>query len=353
LKIDSFFDWLKQGIDIREALQSVITLALALGVGGVIILISGFDPIYAYIKLFQGAFVGLPAITATLARATPIIFTGLALSIGFLVNAANLGAEGQMYLGAFLAFLGGFLFRLPSPLHILLSLSLGIAGGVVWAVIPTILKAKRGVNEIVTTMMMNGIALLLTDYLTLRHFLDPSASVVGATPFIHDSASLIRIIPRTSLSLAFILSILCVVGVYYLLKRTSVGYNIRVVGLNPKAAEYGGISVTKIWALGMLISGGLSGLAGAGITLGTYRRFLIRFSPGYGLPDGIVVSLIGRRNPIGVMLAGIFIAALYTGSINMRLATQIPKELVLVMIGLITVFMAIPEFWRMIKKWWK
>ena len=350
-KLKKILKWGKSGLELQGILQSILALASALVVSGIILLLSGYDPINAYITLFEGAFGSLYTTSATLARATPIIFTGLALSVGFLVNALNLGAEGQLYLGAFFAFLGGYLVAIPTPIHILLALIMGALGGVLWVILPTILRINRGVNEIVTTIMMNGVGLLLTDYLTLDHFLDPSASVIGATPFIHNTASLVRIIPGTSLSVAFLIGIVCVIAVYYILKRTSLGYNIRVVGLNPKAAEYGGISVNKTWTIGMLISGALAGLGGAGVTLGTYRRFLNRFSPGYGLPDGIVVALIGRRNPIGVVLASIFVGALYTGSINMRLKTHIPKELVLATIGIITVFMAIPEFWGIFKRW--
>jgi len=339
-------------IEIQEITQSIIAFVLALVVSGIIILLSGYNPIIAYISLFQGAFGDFYSIAATLARATPIIFTGLAMTFAFLVNAANLGVEGQLYMGAFFAFLGGYLFQLPALFHIILALLMGALGGVLWSILPTVLKVKRGVHEIVTTMMMNGIAIFFTNYLTLYHFLDPSASIVGATDFIHDTAVLIRIIPGTSLSMAFIVALIFAFFAYYLIKRTNWGYKIRAVGLNPKAAEYGGVSVSKIWSLGMLISGAFAGLGGAGVTLGLYRRFLVRFSPGYGLPDGIVVALIGRRNPIGVILAGILIGALYTGSINMRLATSIPKELVLVIIGIITIFMAIPELWRIIKKWW-
>jgi len=343
--------WTLADIDLGQIYLSIFSLIFALLAGAVILIVSGYDPIFAYITLFQGAFGNLFAISAMLARATPIIFTGLALSISFLVNAVNLGAEGQLYLGAFFAFLGGYVFHLPPGLHVIVAIIMSAIGELLWTVLPTILKIKRGVHEIVTTMMMNGIALLLTDYLTLYHYIDPNASIIGATHFIDDTAVLGRIIPGTSLSFAFPLGLLFVIGVYYLLKRTNIGYNIRVVGLNPKAAAYGGIAVNSIWSLGMLISGALAGIGGAGVTLGVYRRFLVRFSPGYGLPDGIVVALIGRRNPIGVVLASIFVGALYTGSINMRLQTQIPKELALVLIGIITIFMALPEFWRMIQKW--
>ncbi len=349
-KKTEFFKLGQIQIKTQEITQSIVALILALIVSGIIILLSGYNPIIAYISLFEGAFGSLYSIAATLSRATPIIFTGLAMTFAFLVNATNLGAEGQLYMGAFFAFLAGYLIQLPAIFHIILSLLIGALGGVLWSILPTVLKVKRGVHEIVTTMMMNGIAILLTDYLTLHHFLDPTASLSGATDFIHDSSVLIRI-PGTSLSMAFIVALITAIIAYYLLKRTSLGYKIRAVGLNPKAAKYAGISVSKIWSLGMIISGAFAGLGGAGVTLGFYRRFLVRFSPGYGLPDGIVVALIGRKNPIGVILAGILVGALYTGSINMRLATSIPKELVFVIMGIITIFMAIPELWRLIKKW--
>lgn len=349
-KFSEILESIRKEVPVREVFQSLLATGLALAAGGIIILISGYDPIFAYITLFRGAFGSVYSLCGTLARATPIIFTGLAMTVAFLVNAANLGAEGQLYLGAFFAFLCGYLISVPAPLHVPLALLMGALGGVLWAALPALLKVKRGVHEIVTTMMMNGIAVLLTDYLTMHQFLDPAALILGATPFIYETAVLPRIVHGTSLSASFIIGLICVIGVYYLLKRTSLGYEIRVVGLNPKAAEYGGISVSKVWLLGMLMSGALAGLAGAGVTMGTYRRFLVRFSTGYGLPDGIVVALIGRRNPIGVVLAGIFIGALYTGSIYMRLATHIPKELVLAMMGIIIVFVAIPEIWRIIKR---
>jgi len=335
-------------IDISMLMQSLLAVALGFIAGGIMVAAAGYSPVVAYGVLLKGAFGDVDSIAETLAQATPLILTGLGVAVAFLEGCFNIGAEGQLFIGAFLAFLGGYLIAMPAPIHIPFVILMAIIGGAGWAILPAILKVKRGAHEVVTTIMMNWIAMLLTSYLTLYHFLEPTASI-PETPIINSSAVLPIIVPRTGLSASFLVALICVFVVYYMLKRMPLGYEIRAVGLNPTAAEYGGIAVSKVWVIGMLISGALCGIGGAGVTLGTYRRFVDRFSPGYGF-DGIAVALIGRNNPVGALLAAIFIGALYSGSVYMRLVTHMPKELVMAIEGIIIIFAAIPEATRLIRK---
>jgi len=334
-------------IDISVLTQSLLAVALGFVAGGIMIAAAGYSPVVAYGVLLKGAFGDFDSIAETLAQATPLILTGLGVAVAFLEGCFNIGAEGQLFMGAFLAFLGGYLIAMPAPIHIPFVILMGIIGGAGWAILPAILKVKRGAHEVVTTIMMNWIGILLTSYLTLYHFLEPTASI-PETPIINSSAVLPIIVPRTGLSASFLVALICVLVIYYMLKKMPLGYNIRAVGLNPSAAEYGGIAVSRVWVTGMLISGALCGLGGAGVTLGSYRRFVDRFSPGYGF-DGIAVALIGRNNPIGALLAAIFIGALYSGSVYMRLITHMPKELVMAIEGIIIVFAAIPEATRLVR----
>jgi len=327
---------------ITEEFPRVIPSLGAIGLGffvtGVLLFFFGYNPIQAYATLFEGAFSDIYSVCSTLNQATPLIFTGLAIVVAFSANVSNLGGEGQMYLGAFFAFLMGYGVSLPPVIHIPLTLLAGALGGALWSLPPIFLKAW-GINEIVTTLMMNEIATLLTSYLTIYFFLEPTA-LMPETYRIKDTAVLPTMLPRTSLSWALVVGLACVAIVYYIVSRTSLGYKIRAVGLSPKAAEYGGISVKRTWVIAMLLSGALAGLAGSGITMGLYGRFIPGFSPGYGF-KGIVVALTGLVTPIGALFAAIFFGAIRSGSISMRLTTGIPKEIGGAMEGLILVFVSI------------
>ncbi len=322
-------------------LQSLIAIAIGFSAGAIMISIAGYSVVESYSAMFQGAFGGSYEIATTLARSTPLIFTGLAFAIAIWVAAFNIGAEGQLYAGAFSAFLVGYLIELPAPIHLPLCLIAAMVGGGFLGYIPGVLKVKRGAHEVVTTIMLNWIMLWLTDYLVAHPFNDPTGSLNQTWP-IKPSAAIPKLLSGTRLYYTIFIALICSIALYFIFERTKLGYEMRAVGLNPRASEFGGISPSRTFVTAMTLSGAVAGLAGAGMVLGTYGRVIERFSPGHGF-DGIAVALIGRNHPIGAIFGAVFIGFLYTGSLQMRLITHMPKELVVAIEGIIIIFAAIPQ----------
>jgi len=325
---------------IKGVLPEVIAISVAFLVGAVILLITGYSPLSAYWSLFMGAFGDKFGIGQTLTQATPIIFTGLAFTFAFRSGLFNIGTEGQFLVGAFFAALAGISFKnLPFFIHIPLALLAGIVGGCLWGLIPAVLKAKLGAHEVITTMMLSYVALYVTGYMVNYPFKAPGW--VAQTVVIESSAELPRILPPTQLSVSLFIGLLCAWVVYYLLWKTTIGYEIRAVGFNPPAAESGGISISTRMILALVISGGIAGLGGAGEVLGVHRRFIEGFSPGYGW-DGIAVALVGRLHPVGVALASILFGALRAGGMVMTRATGVPLDIAIMLQALIILFIAAP-----------
>lgn len=310
--------------------QSIISYVLALFIafllGAVLIAFGGENPLTAYKTIFAGAFGDRLKTASTLARATPLILTGLAVAIAFKTGVANIGAEGQLFLGGFAAAWVGFtLHGLPSFLHIGLCMVAAMIIGSLWASIPVILKISANTNEVVTTIMANYIAILITTYLVNHPFKVPD-SVRSATVYIDDSAKLFRPIRFSAFSTGFIIAVLLVIIVYFFMKKTTLGYEWKMVGLNPLCSRYSGIPVKRAMLIGMLISGALAGLAGGIEVMGVHHRFVDNISPGYGF-DGMLIALLAGNNVIGVFFAAVLFAAIGTGSIGMEQATIIPSEI--------------------------
>lgn len=322
-----------------EILSPVLAVIAAFLVGGIFILIIGQNPFFIYGKLFSGTLGNPYGIAQVLFKATPLIFTGLAVAFAFRAGLFNIGAEGQLYIGAFLtAYLGFTLVNLPGFILIPLCISGGMIGGALWAGIPGILKAKRGAHEVITTIMMNFIALALTNYLVARHFHAPEA--------VHTQAiALSARIPRLStvfswfsgspLNYSIFLALLACFIIYYILWKTSLGYELRAVGLNPFAAEYGGINIAKSTILAMALSGALAGLVGVNYVMGYKYYFEQGFSGGVGFM-GIAVALLGRNNPIGVILAALLFGLLSFGGLIIN--AYVPKELVDILQAIVIIF---------------
>jgi len=330
---------------LRSALPQIIAILAAFLVGAIVLLATGHSPIDAYSAVLTGAFGDIYGIGQTFTQATPIIFTALAFLFAFKCGLFNIGAEGQLLIGGFTAALVGISFSdLPVFIHLPLALLAGAAGGALWGFIPAVLKARLGAHEVITTMMLSYVALYVTSYMVNYPFKAPPGWV-AQTVFVASSAELPRILPPTQLSASIFIAVVMAALVAFVLDKTILGYEVRAIGLNPSAAESGGINIKKGMIIALVISGAIAGLGGAGEILGVHRRFIDNFSPGYGW-DGLAVALIGGLNPIGAVLAAILFGALRSGGMTMNMVTGVPLDIISVLQALVVLFVAAPRFIR-------
>ncbi len=285
--------------------------------------------------------------TESLVTATPYIFAGLAVAVGFRCGLFNIGAEGQFYLGALgSAYVGYSISNLPWFIHLPLALLGGALAGAVWGAIPGYLKARFGASEVVNTIMLNWIAFRLTDWL-----LNGPMKAVGyrpVTPTINSTAELPRFFPPPlRFNLGFFLALAVAALVWWFLFKTTLGFEIRSVGANPSASKYAGMSITRNFVLVMTLSGALAGLAGAAQVLGTDHWIGQGFSAGYGY-DSIALALLGNSHPLGVVIAAILFGILRSGATSMESLAGIPIDIISVIQGLIIIFVAAPQIIRWI-----
>ena len=328
---------------IKEIGLTSIAILLAFAIGSLIIWATGYSVLGVYRNILAGAFRGRYAIGQTLTQTTPIIFTSLSFLIAFRCGLFNIGAEGQLYIGAFAAAWVGFSLQLPVGIHVIVALLAGAVAGAFWGFVPGALKAFRGTNEFVTTLMLSYVSKLFTSWLV-----SPSGPYHGSqwanqTVRIGKTAELPRILPLTQLSMGIVLAIVMVLLIWYILFRTTTGYEIRAIGANPDAAEYGGINVKRMQIVALTVAGLLAGLGGAGEILGTHRRFIDGFSPGYGW-DGIAGGLIARSHPVAVIFAALLMGALRSGGMRVDRAGAAPGDIVAVLQGLVIFFVIVPSF---------
>lgn len=316
----------------------------ALGVGAVIILFIGENPLTAYGALFTGAFGSIHGLADTLEKATPYLFGGLAFLLAARAGLFNIGLEGQMYVGAIAAAILGLAPRgLPSLVHVSLVLAGAAFAGVVFAAVPAFLKVRRNVHEVVSTMMLNYIAYAATAYLTVHVM--PDAGAVAQTPSILPSAVLTALLPPSKLNTGFAIGLVLAVLIWIYLFKTPGGFDLRITGLNHTAAEFAGVNSKRVVVSAFLASGAVAGLMGAERVLGVYGRFINSFSPGYGF-TAIAVALLAGNNPLGVIPAAILFGALENGGSAMSLVVNVPRELGLILEALIIVFIAAESFFQ-------
>jgi len=308
------------------------------------------NPLQVYNAIFTAALSNRDGWGNVLYRATPLIFTGLAVALAFQCGLFNIGGEGQMVMGGFAITWIGFTFiKLPALLLIPLCILAGAIVGAMWAAIPGYLKARRGVHEVVTTIMLNWIAVAFAQYLTMAY--KPAESWIPQTHKIAESAQLSRMaeylnaigidFPKSNLlNTAVLLAVCAAIFTAFLLRHTKIGYEIRAVGFNPTAAECAGISVGKNTVLAMAISGAVAGLAGVNQVMGYKHRFLYGAFEGLGF-DGIGVAFIGRNSPFGVVLAALLFGILDYGGLAIDVSTRVPRELVLVLKAAILIFVVV------------
>jgi len=337
-----------------DAMLPVIATLAALAVGAVMLFVLGANPLEAYGALWDGAFGSTNAFAETLVKATPLLLVALGICISFRGDVINIGGEGQMIVGAILATWVGLTFTgLPGWLVITLAMLGGFVGGGIWGGIPGFLKAYFNVNEILSTVMMNAIAVQLMNFLLRGPMIDPSqaqlASKIPQTARLLEAFRLPRWAP-TRLHLGALIAVVLAVLVYILLWRTTLGYRIRAVGQNPNASRYAGINVKLYVVLALLLSGAFSGLAGATQVYGVNYRMITDgsasgFTGSAGF-NGIVAALFGQLHPIWSIPASVLFGALLVGANSMQRVVQVPSALVTALNGLVVVFVVSSEIWR-------
>jgi simple sugar transport system permease protein len=327
-------------------LVPVLAVFTAMLVGALVIWGAGGNPIAAYIGLFEGAFGTARALSETTVWATPYIFAGLAVALAFKGGLFNIGAEGQLALGAVAAAWIGYALpdvlgvQIPGFIHLFLVVVGGLLAGALWGAIPGWLKAKTGGHEVINTIMMNYIALNMVSFLLNGVMKDPNPlNVIARTPLIASGARIPAIIEGYRFHWGFILALVVAFFIWWLLWKTTLGFEIRTAGANPDAAKYAGINVARTIVLTMAISGTLAGMAGViEVTALNYRHEL-GFSQGYGF-DAIAIALLGKTHPLGVVLAAILFGAMRNGATRMQFMTQIPVDVIQVIQALILLFVA-------------
>jgi simple sugar transport system permease protein len=299
----------------------------------------------AYSALLRGSFGSMNAFSETITNATPLVFAGLGFALAYRAGLFNIGGEGQILAGATTAVWVGFFFDFPAIIHLPLALLGGMVGGAIWGFIPGFLKARTGAHEVITTIMLNFIALNGLNYiLKTNTFLRPGRSD-PISKIIKDSAEL-PAFGDLRIHAGIIVALVAAYVVWWLLFRSTLGFEFRSVGANPSASSYAGMSVAGTYVTVMMIAGALAGLAGASQMLGV-RHYMSPGFLGYGF-DAIALAILGRNHPAGVFTAAILFGALRSGGLSMQAATSTPIDIILVIQALIIAFMAAPALVRAI-----
>lgn len=334
-------------IDFMDFVFPIVAVVLSLIIGMFIIWAANKSPLEAYKALFLGAFGDLNALGNTLAHATPLILTGLGVALAFKCGLFNIGVEGQLLVGATAAALiGHYVTFLPGILHAVVTVLGAVVAGALWGLIPGILKAYRGVHEVLITIMLNYIATDLVSFTIdkLKEFGIPKTpDVLNSAKFLRFSSIFKRTFGESSVSVGFIIAVVASVLVYILIEKTVLGYELRAVGNSPLAAENGGIKIGKNVILVMIISGALAGLAGADRVLGEYHTLISGVSAGLGF-EGMAVALLVNNNPIGIIFSGILFGALSSGGLNMALFAGVPQQIIAIIQAIIIFFIASNKF---------
>lgn len=296
-------------------------------------------------EALRGALVPL---SETIISATPLILTGLSVALAFRVGLFNIGAEGQLYVGSLLAVVVGFsLVGVPWYIHLPLAVGAGFVGGALWGFIPGILKARTGAHEVIVTIMLNYVAYNLIGWALRTDLVQREGRSDAISKIVEPTAALVPIVQGLRANWGIAIALGAAVAVWWLVFRSTKGFEWRAVGFNPRAARYAGMSISWSTVTSMLIAGGLAGLAGAVVILGGSRTLSPGFSPGYGF-DGIVVALVGNTRPLGVVGAAFLFGALRAGATPMQAATGTPRDLVVIIQALVILFIAAPGLVRAI-----
>ncbi|MDE0315046.1 MAG: ABC transporter permease [Candidatus Poribacteria bacterium] len=333
-------------VQIRQLIRNLLPPLLAICgfflLCGVVLILRGQNPWEFYATIFISGFSSFDEVGSVLFNATPLIFTGLAVAVGYKGGLFNIGCEGQLYVAAFAATWIGLYLNLPSVLLVPLSIGAAMITGAFWGAVPGFLKAKFGAHEVINTIMMNFIAFAITNFLVTSVYKEPN-QMIPQTSQIHDAAHLPRLagvltfFPQSNLlNASFLLACACVISCYIFLKYTRWGYELRLVGNAPEVAEYGGINPRAVTVWVMALSGAIAGLAGVADVMGYRYRFLDGFSSGWGF-TGIAVALLGRNHPFGVFAAALLFGLLNKVALDIELILEVPRGLFLAGQGLLII----------------
>ncbi|MEE8109695.1 MAG: ABC transporter permease [bacterium] len=333
---------------ISGILPQVGAIGLVIVLGALLVMAIGVSPVKAGAAFFDGAFGDVNSIGETLLKSAPLLLAGLGVAVAFRAQVWNIGAEGQLYIGG-LASTATALALGPVPAVILIPLGILVSflGGGLWAALAGVLKEKFGVNEIISTLMLNYVAFFGVSYLLHGPMKGPK-QFYPESGFIPESGRLPVILPGSRLHAGILLGLLAAVVLYVLMFRTILGYRIRVVGDNAEAARLGGIPITRYVLLSLFISGGLAGLAGLGEAAGVHYRMIEKISPGYGF-TAIMVALMGRLHPGGILVAAVFVGALLVGVDNMQRVARVPATLADMLVGLSVLSILVSGYYPVIR----
>ena len=351
---------------------AIFSIILGLFIGGLILLFAGYNPIQAYTQMIVGVFSKPKYISWMIVRATPLIFTGLAVAFAFQTGLFNIGAEGQFIVGTIVAVLAGYLVELPPIIHPIFVFTVAVIAAGLWGGIAGFLKARFGIHEVIATIMLNWIALYLRNYVVglprvqlksnISHSIHPTASIMIGEGWKTTKAGqtwakahpLLGEYLKAPANWGIIIAIVTVIVIWFILNKTTLGYQLRAVGSNQYAAEHAGINVNRNIMMSMGISGMLAGAAGALHVMGVSKNIsTIAVMEGYGF-DGIAVALIGSNTPIGSLLGGLLFGTLkYGGTKIQSPPVNAPSEVINIVIGIIVFFIATPKLIKIIKDIYK
>ena len=342
----------KKSILESNVLYTIVAIIAGFLVGAIFLLIAGISPAVAYGKLFDSIFSKPKYLVWTLVYASPLIFTGLSVAFSFRTGVFNIGAEGQFVIGSLVACVLGIVLKLPPVLHALVCLVAAAAAGCIWSLIVGVLKVKRGIHEVLSFIMFNWIAFYLSNYIVNLSAIRRTGGG-EASKDVADSARILapefitKLTRCTAANWGIVIAVAAAVLVWFVISKTTLGYQLRAVGFSKTAAEYGGINTNKMFLTAMAISGALAGLGGAVQTLGMAGR-VSQFASQeqYGF-QGITVALIGSSNPVGCIFAGLFYGAMKYGGGKLSLV-KAPAEVVDIIMGIIIFFIAIAHMFKVI-----
>ena len=343
---------------LRGLLIPLLALVTALIAGALVMYLSGDNALAAYTGLFKGAFGNAKGWAITVRKMIPFILTGLSVAVAFKAGLFNIGASGQFVMGTiFSVFIGINFVGLPMAIHLPLAIIFGIFGGMLWGAIPGILKVYTGAHEVIVTIMLNYVAALFAGWTvyaggsqgqTPGPLWDSTAGPISETPDVLASARLPFLFdPSYRIHYGVFIALAAVVFIWWLIYKTTIGFVIRTVGQNMKAARYAGIRVNWTVILAMSIAGGLAGLAGAVETLGLNHKFAPEFGGQVGF-DGITIALLGQTHPFGVVLSSLLFGALDAGAAKMQFDSGVPADIIQIIQALVLAFVAAPMIIRAI-----
>lgn len=350
---------------------AVVSVLVGVVVGGVILAIGGYSPFESYAVMLRGVFSSPRNVAAAVVRATPIIITGLSVAFAFQTGLFNIGAEGQFILGALVAALVGFALPMPTLLHIPVVIIAAALAGALWGGLIGLLKARFGVHEVISSIMLNWIAFYLNNFIiglpSVQRPQSESTYKIAETARLdilgvwkrseegiawrsENAGSFFADLLRADINWGIVFALILALIVWWILKKTTLGYELRAVGFNKDAAEYGGIRVGRSVLISMAIAGAIAGLAGALQVMGrTQDAAKLALMEGNGF-NGIAVSLIGNNSPLGCVFAGFLFGGLEHGGGQLQARTGAPSEIVQIVIGTIMFFVAIPNLLRIVVK---